>query len=204
MAEDLGPDAIAIILSGSGSDGSRGVRDIKRAGGRVFVESPESAKFDGMPLSALATGVVERAAMAGELPALLTQSEADSQKESDDELLAETPMESVLRLLRDQFGLDFSVYKTTTVSRRVLRRTELLGSIGLAEYAEHLRMDADELSSLYHDLLIGVTRFLRDPEAFEYLEKHVIPEILNRVAESEEIRVWVAGAQPARKPIPLP
>ena len=94
---------------------------------------------------------------------------------------------------RGWFGLDFSVYKTTTVSRRVLRRTELLGSIGLAEYAEHLRMDADELSSLYHDLLIGVTRFLRDPEAFEYLEKHVIPEILDRVPESEEIRVWVAG-----------
>jgi two-component system CheB/CheR fusion protein len=195
LAEDLGPDAIAIILSGSGSDGSRGVRDIKRAGGLVFVESPESAKFDGMPLSALATGVVDESAAAGALPALLTQSEKAAEPvEGDAELLeTETPMESVLRLLRDQFGLDFSVYKTTTVGRRVLRRTELLGSIDLAEYAERLRNDPDELSALYYDLLIGVTRFFRDPEAFDYLEQHVIPEILDRVPESEEIRLWVAG-----------
>jgi two-component system CheB/CheR fusion protein len=195
LAEDLGPDATGIILSGSGSDGSRGVRDIKRAGGQVFVESPESAKFDGMPLSALATGVVDDSAAAGDLPLILTQPETPATSpESDGDLLpAETPMECVLRLLRDQFGLDFSVYKTTTVSRRVLRRTELLGSIELAEYAERLRVDPDELSALYYDLLIGVTRFFRDPEAFEFLEQNVIPEILDRVPESEEIRVWVAA-----------
>src|ERR1043166_9364195 len=140
LAEDVGPDAIAIILSGSGSDGSPGVRDIKRAGGRGFVGSPESAKFDGMPLSALATGVVDDSAAAGELPKLLTQSEtaAAVAAANPDLLEAETPMEAVLRLLRDQFGLDFSVYKTTTVSRRVLRRTELLGPMVLAENAPRL------------------------------------------------------------------
>jgi two-component system, chemotaxis family, CheB/CheR fusion protein len=195
LAEDLGPDAIAIILSGSGSDGSRGVRDIKRAGGRVYVESPDSAKFDGMPLSALATGVVDESAPAKDIPRFLTEAEspAVAPETSADLAFKETPMESVLRLLRDQFGLDFSVYKTTTVSRRILRRTELLGSLDLAEYAERLRVDPDELGSLYHDLLIGVTRFFRDPEAFEFLEQHVIPEILDRVPESEEIRLWVAG-----------
>src|ERR1051325_5606868 len=187
LAEDLGPDAVAIVLSGSGSDGSRGVRDVKRAGGRVFVETPESAKFDGMPLSALATGVVDQSAAAKDLPGLLTQSEnAEAVPEpGSDSFSSETPMESVLRLLRDQFGLDFSVYKTTTVSRRVLRRTELLGSMDLADYAERLRTDPDELGALYYDLLIGVTRFFRDPEAFDFLEQRVIPEILDRVPEGD-------------------
>src|SRR5437762_4876130 len=172
LAEDLGPDAVAIILSGSGSDGSRGLRDVKRAGGRVYVESPESAKFDGMPLSALATGVVDESAAAADLPLVLTAPETPVVSEADsDRDLPETPMESVLRLLRDQFGLDFSVYKTTTVSRRILRRTDLLGSIDLAEYAERLRLDPDELGALYYDLLIGVTRFFRDPEAFEFIEQ---------------------------------
>src|SRR5205823_2735415 len=194
LAEDVGPDAVGIVLSGSGSDGSRGIRDIKRAGGRVYVESPDSAKFDGMPLSALASGVVDESAPARDIPRFLAEPESPTASEAIADLVYnETPMESVLRLLRDQFGLDFSVYKTTTVSRRILRRTELLGSLDLAEYAERLRMDPDELSSLYHDLLIGVTRFFRDPEAFEFVEQHVIPEILDRVPESEEIRLWVAG-----------
>ena len=194
LAEDVGPDAVGIVLSGSGSDGSRGIRDIKRAGGRVYVESPDSAKFDGMPLSALASGVVDESAPARDIPRFLAKPESPTGSETIADLVYnETPMESVLRLLRDQFGLDFSVYKTTTVSRRILRRTELLGSLDLAEYAERLRMDPDELSSLYHDLLIGVTRFFRDPEAFEFVEQHVVPEILDRVPESEEIRLWVAG-----------
>src|SRR5262249_18796458 len=105
----------------------------------------------------------------------------------------ETPMESVLRLLRDQFGLDFSVYKASTVSRRILRRVQLMGLLDVTEYADRLRLDSEELGSLYHDLLIGVTRFFRDPEAFELLEQHVIPEILDRVPESEELRIWTAG-----------
>jgi two-component system, chemotaxis family, CheB/CheR fusion protein len=195
LAQDLGPEAIGVVLSGSGSDGSRGIREIKRMGGRVFVENPDSAKFDGMPLSALATGMVDRSATAGEIARLLIE-DATQTLEVEPESEAfynETPMESVLRLLRDQFGLDFSVYKTTTVSRRILRRVQLVGSEDLAEYAERLRLDPDELSLLYHDLLIGVTRFFRDPDAFDFLEQHVIPDILDRTPESEELRVWVAG-----------
>ena len=193
LAEDVGPDAVGIILSGSGSDGSRGIRDIKRAGGRVFVESVDSARFDGMPLSALATGIVDQSAAAKDIPRFLAFDAAADVPETSDTLSDESPMESVLRMLRDQFGLDFSVYKTTTVGRRILRRTELLGSMDLAEYAERLRLDPDELGALYYDLLIGVTRFFRDPEAFEFIEQSVIPEILDRVPESEEIRLWVAG-----------
>jgi two-component system CheB/CheR fusion protein len=197
LAQDVGPDAVGIILSGSGSDGSRGVREIKRMGGLVFVESPDSARFDGMPLSALATGMVDQSAAAGEIPLLLIQDKSQNTAADltieIDEFYDETPMESVLRLLRDQFGLDFSLYKTSTVSRRILRRVQMMGSVDLTDYSERLRLDTDELSLLYHDLLIGVTRFFRDPDAFEFLERHVIPEILDRVPESDEIRVWVAG-----------
>ena len=203
LARDLGPDAVAIILSGSGSDGSRGIRDIKRAGGYVFVESPESANFDGMPLSALATGMVDRAAAAKDIPHFLTL-DASGQIETEPEpIIDESPMESVLRLLRDQFNLDFSLYKTTTVSRRILRRVELLGSVDLADYVQRLRIDPDELNSLYFDLLIGVTRFFRDPEVFDFLEKNVFPEILERVPERDEIRIWVAGCATGEEPYSL-
>ena len=192
LAQDVGRDAVAIILSGSGSDGSRGVLEVKRAGGRVYVESPECAKFDGMPLSAMATGVVDRSGAAKDIPQFLNEEGPEVEIEPEP-VLDESPMDAVLRLLRDQFNLDFSLYKTTTVGRRILRRVELWGSTDLADYADRLRSDPEELSRLYHDLLIGVTRFFRDPEAFEVLEREVIPEILQRVPEDEEIRIWVAG-----------
>ena len=205
LAQDVGPDAIGIILSGSGSDGSRGVREIKRQGGRVFVENPENAKFDGMPLSALATGMVDNSGAASEIARFLID-EVNSPRELEPPVETdydETPTESVLRLLRDQFGLDFSVYKASTVSRRILRRVQMMGSLDLTEYADRLRLDSEELSSLYHDLLIGVTRFFRDPEAFEFLEQHVIPDILDRVPESEELRIWVAGCATGEEPYSL-
>jgi two-component system CheB/CheR fusion protein len=195
LAQDAGADAVGIVLSGSGSDGSRGIRFIKRMGGRVFVENPDSAKFDGMPLSALATGMVDASAEAGQIARLLVE-DGDTSSEWDsepDETYNETPLEAVLRLLRNQFGLDFSEYKTSTVSRRILRRLQMSGCVDLAEYAQRLRPDSGELGALYHDLLIGVTRFFRDPDAFDFLEQHVFPDILDRVPESEQIRVWVAG-----------
>jgi two-component system CheB/CheR fusion protein len=192
LSQDSGPDAIAIILSGSGSDGSRGIRDIKRAGGQVFVENPASAKFDGMPLSALATGIVDESASAKDLPRFLFE-EPEQTTVAEPDFLAETPLDSVLRMLRDQLGLDFSMYKPTTVSRRILRRVELLGLPDLADYATMLGTDPEELGLLYKDLLIGVTRFFRDPEAFEVIENKVVPDLLEKLPDGEEIRLWVAG-----------
>ncbi len=190
LAQDQGSRSAAVILSGTGSDGSRGLQKVKRAGGLVVVENPESAKFDGMPASAIATGEVDHvvearevaSALLGHPPARATQASVD-----------QSPLDEVFRLLRDQFGLDFSLYKTSTVSRRVLRRVELQASADLGEYVEKLRSDPQELSSLYRDLLIGVTRFFRDPEAFQHLEEIAVPEILSRVPEGEEVRAWVAG-----------
>ncbi|MEO7094943.1 MAG: CheR family methyltransferase, partial [Polyangiales bacterium] len=110
----------------------------------------------------------------------------------DLEALSEDPtMDTIFRMLRDQFGIDFSIYKTTTVGRRVQRRVDMLHFNNLADYAAQL--DADELNALYQDLLIGVTQFFRDPGAFDLLEREIIPALLEKVPPSEEIRVWVAG-----------
>jgi two-component system CheB/CheR fusion protein len=193
LAQDIGAHSVAVILSGSGSDGSRGILEIKRAGGLVLAESIASAKFDGMPLSAQATGVVDHAHMPRDLARILIglpPLEADNPIE---ELSDDPAMDELFHLLRDSFGLDFSLYKITTVARRIQRRLEMLRIDGVSAYVEQLRTDPDELNSLYRDLLIGVTQFFRDPGAFELLEREVIPQILDRVPPGDEIRVWCAG-----------
>ncbi|NVB78015.1 MAG: PAS domain S-box protein [Kofleriaceae bacterium] len=195
LALDVGVDAVGVVLSGSGSDGSRGIVDIKRAGGTVYVESPATAKFDGMPLSAQSTGIVDYSATPRDLaralcglPPLDPESDATDPALSDD-----ASMDALLRLLRDGFGIDFSLYKITTVSRRVQRRADLVRAATLEAYVEIVRNDPDELDALYQDLLIGVTQFFRDPEAFAILERDVIPQLLEKIPPEQEIRVWCAG-----------
>jgi two-component system CheB/CheR fusion protein len=198
LAEDLGPRGVAVVLSGSGSDGSHGIVAVKAAGGLVLAESAETAGFDGMPLSAAATGVVDFTGAPHELAAFLTGGlpAASGRAARERELEAvrsDDPVTQVLVLLHEQFGIDFSRYKTTTVGRRLERRVALKGLPDVAAYAEELRSDPEELSALYQDLLIGVTRFFRDPEAFAVIERNVVPEILGKVPRTEQIRVWVAG-----------
>ena len=202
LAHDLGERAIAVVLSGSGSDGSRGVKEIRRAGGVVFCESPDTAAFNGMPLSALATGAVDQVlgpeAIAQAI-ARLGQPDADPAGSLDptageDEESA--GVAAILRLLRDEHGIDFSHYKASTVTRRIERRLTLNHSLDLPNYIETLRADARELNLLYEDLLIGVTRFFRDDRAFQVLEERIIPEIVERAAKEDPaaaIRVWVPG-----------
>jgi two-component system, chemotaxis family, CheB/CheR fusion protein len=193
LAQDAGPQAVAIVLSGSGSDGSRGVVDVKRAGGLVLAESPITAKFDGMPLAAAATGAVDHAHGPPDLARLLCGL-PPLETAIEDHLLSEDPaMDAVLRLLRDNFGIDFSLYKMTTVGRRIQRRVELLRLPGLPEYVDQLITEPDELNRLYQDLLIGVTQFFRDPEAFDAIERDVIPKLLDQVKPDEELRIWIAG-----------
>jgi two-component system CheB/CheR fusion protein len=193
LAQDQGPQAVAVVLSGSGSDGSRGIIDVKRAGGMVLSESVASAKFDGMPLSAQATGVVDDSRVPRDLARILCGL-PPLEATDDAEPLSEDPaMDAALRLLREQFGIDFSLYKTSTVARRVQRRADLFRADSIAAYVEQLRQDPDELNTLYQDLLIGVTQFFRDPEAFETLEREVIPQIIERVPPAQELRLWVAG-----------
>jgi two-component system, chemotaxis family, CheB/CheR fusion protein len=194
LAQDVGPQAVAIVLSGSGSDGSRGIVEIKRAGGLVLAETATSAKFDGMPLSAAASGVVDHTHTPPDLARLLCGLAPLEATAAESQILSEDPsMDAVLRLLRDNFGIDFSLYKMTTVGRRIQRRVEILRLAALPEYVEQLMSDPEELNKLYQDLLIGVTQFFRDPEAFETLEHEVIPKLIEALKPEEELRVWIAG-----------
>jgi len=203
LAHDAGDRALGVILSGTGSDGSRGIQEIRRAGGVVFCESPDSAQFDGMPLSAIATGVVDHVRSPEEIAsaiAMLASPALSPEKHSDSALTDArsgpgTGLEALLTLLQDAYGIDFSYYKASTVTRRIERRLSM-AAMDLDTYVEVVRTDPRELNALYEDLLIGVTRFFRDEPAFEVLERTIIPEILEAVAaegEEAQIRVWIPG-----------
>ena len=195
LAHDAGADAVGVVLSGSGSDGSRGILDIKKSGGVVMIESPATAKFDGMPLSAQETGVVDHAASPRDIARILCGLPPLEMPDylEEDALANEPAMDSLLRLLRDSFGIDFSLYKTTTVGRRIQRRVDLLRIPTVDAYVDQLREDPAELNALYQDLLIGVTQFFRDPEAFDMIERVVVPQILDEVPAEQEVRIWCAG-----------
>jgi two-component system, chemotaxis family, CheB/CheR fusion protein len=196
LAEDVGPRAIAIVLSGTGSDGTRGVRAIHEAGGLVMAQSEESAKFDGMPRNAVDTGLVDLVQAPEELADALLRFLTHHSRFSVEQpasAIEEGPLGRILALLQQECGIDFSEYKSSTVGRRIERRLLLSDSRDLEGYLERLGKDNEELRSLYKDLLIGVTRFFRDPEAFQRLRVEVIPELLRRLAPQEEFRVWVPG-----------
>jgi two-component system CheB/CheR fusion protein len=194
MARDLGEHAVAVVLSGSGSDGARGVQEVHKAGGTVFCESPDTAQFNGMPLSAIRSGAADRVLAPEEIAraiAALTRPDDEAAPTTSPE--ERHGMGAILRLLRDEYGIDFSQYKAGTVTRRIERRLALNRSLDIDMYVDQLRGDPRELSSLYEDLLIGVTRFFRDEDAFAVLEQHVIPDLIERTPEGEQIRVWVPG-----------
>ena len=195
LAQELGTRPVAVVLSGSGSDGSRGVAEIKKAGGTVLCESPDTAQFNGMPLSAIRTGMVDRILSPEEIALALGEFGAPEAMRSGDDAASpdDRGVDAIMRLLRDEYAIDFSHYKASTVTRRIERRLGLNRSLDIEMYVEQLRNDPRELSRLYEDLLIGVTRFFRDDAAFETLEHRIIPEIVERAEPDEQIRVWVAG-----------
>jgi two-component system CheB/CheR fusion protein len=194
LAQDVGGRAVAVILSGSGSDGSRGVQEISKAGGTVFCESTETAQFNGMPLSAIRTGHVDRVLPPEDIALAIAALERPPQERAAADTSDDVHgMEAILQLLRDEYAIDFSHYKAGTVTRRIERRLQFNRAIDIDSYVHRLRNDPRELSSLYEDLLIGVTRFFRDAEAFEALGARVIPDLVDRADANEQIRVWVPG-----------
>jgi two-component system CheB/CheR fusion protein len=202
LAQDLGERSVAVVLSGSGSDGSRGIQDIHRVGGTVLCENPDSAQFNGMPVSAMNTGVVDQVLPAEEIAIALA---AIGRPPAGGQPPVPAPPDedgggAILRLIRDEYGIDFSHYKSTTVTRRIERRLAMNRSLDLDMYVEQLRADPRELNSLYEDLLIGVTRFFRDDAAFEALATKVIPEVIERTSGDEQIRVWVPGCATGQEP----
>ena len=197
LAQDYGRRAIAVVLSGTGSDGSRGLEEVSTAGGLVIAQTERSAKFDGMPSAARATGLVDLSLDPEDMPnALLRYRERPdiAQLVTAFEIVAadEDDLTAIFRLLRDQHGIDFSYYKLNTVVRRTERRLQLNRIDSVQNYVTRLREDPHELNSLYRDLLVGVTRFFRDEEAFDRLGEEV-DELLASMEPDSEFRAWVAG-----------
>jgi len=193
LAHEAGDRAVAIILSGTGSDGSRGIREVHDAGGLVVVQDPATAKFDGMPRSAIDTKAADLVLPPGAIPDALLRHVRHPRAVPAAPVPVPVGVEAVFRLLRDAYGIDFSYYKPDTVTRRLERRLSLCKVHSLDEYARRLAEDPAELNLLYKDLLIGVTRFFRDEEAFARLAEDVLPGLIERLGPGEEFRAWVTG-----------
>lgn len=205
LADDQGEQSIAVILSGSGSDGMLGVKAIKERGGFTIVQG--SGRFPprhiGMPSSAIGTGLVDLVLPAEAIPAKLA--EYIQSFDALSELTAEgnrrvgrgvdptSIREAICGILRDRLAHDFSGYKDRTFMRRVQRRMQVLQIGSASDYVEHLRTDANEVSLLFADLLISVTNFFRDKDAFEALEQNVIPRLFEGKGAGDTVRVWVPG-----------
>jgi two-component system CheB/CheR fusion protein len=199
LAGAAGASAIGVILSGTGTDGSDGIRFIERAGGLVLAQSPESAQFDAMPRSAVDTGACHFVAPPEEMPAILLDHAADPARHPTQtgEALQlteqETDYREVFNLLQREYNLDFTRYKTGTVGRRITRRMGYRRIREVSAYLKILDSDKQELEDLYHDLLIGVTEFFRDEKPFELLEATIIPALFAGLYPGEDMRAWSAG-----------
>ena len=196
LAADQGDKAVAVILSGTGSDGMRGVRAIKESGGMVMVQKETTAKFDGMPRSAIATGLADFILPPEEMPrqllSFVKHPEQTRSERSDTILTDEDGLARIFSLLRDRHKIDFTYYKPSTVVRRIERRMTVNHINELYDYVKFLESYPREQTTLYRELLIGVTSFFRDVEAFNNLAEEHIPALLERVG-GNQVRFWVAG-----------
>jgi len=200
LAEEYGPRAVSVVLSGTGTDGSAGLQTIKAKGGWTLAQDPAEAKFDGMPKSAIATGRVDLVlpiAQIGEAIVERVQSAGDGAGSPEQPIsgVTEHGLQSVLAMIEAKTGRDFSAYKPGTLARRLDRRIGMANpdAPSLESYIDRLDSDADELDSLVDDMLIHVTRFFRDPEVFDHLAADVLPALIAAHPAGQPIRVWVAG-----------
>ena len=197
LAQDQRERAIGIVLSGTGSDGTLGARAIKGEGGMVMVQNPASAEYDGMPRSAIATGLVDYELPPAEMPAQLIAYVAHAFGKLPRSAASPPPAENTLKrifvLLRAQTGHDFSQYKPSTICRRIERRMAIQQIETMDGYVKYLQQTPAEVQALFRDMLIGVTSFFRDPEAFSALEKQVLPRLFASKPAGGVIRVWSPG-----------
>lgn len=191
LANDRGASAACVILSGTGADGTLGLRAIKESGGMCVVQEPRTARYDGMPLSAESTGLVDFVLPPSRIVPAILQFFNSSDAELAEEVLLADARRICMHLL-EQSGHDFSGYKMSTLVRRIRRRLQVLNIAHTRDYLRHLQRDPDEVDALVNEFLINVTRFFRDPELFETLrEKAIRPMVAS--ADGDELRVWVPG-----------
>jgi two-component system CheB/CheR fusion protein len=189
--------AIAIVLSGGGTDGAVGIKAIKEEGGLLMVQHPDEAEYDSMPRAAIATGLVDVVLGVRDLAQkLIDYVSYTPQVPNDPEGLTKGQQETIQRILAQvqvRTGHDFSQYKRSTILRRVKRRMQLTGHETLESYLTYLRHNAIEVGSMFNDILIGVTNFFRDPQAWQALAERTIPHIFEKKQKGEPIRMWTIG-----------
>jgi two-component system CheB/CheR fusion protein len=204
LADDAQDRAIAIVLSGTASDGALGVRDVKAVGGITMAQSPETAKYDGMPRAAIATGAIDLVLEPNEIAAelvriarhtaeILPSLSANRAAVAAPETTREPALERIFTLLRGTTGVDFKRYKLPTIERRIQRRMLLHKLTRLDEYVRFLDAHKPEILALYQDILIHVTRFFREPESFQALTSVVLPRLMETRHSEQSIRIWVSG-----------
>jgi two-component system, chemotaxis family, CheB/CheR fusion protein len=197
LAADQGHTAVCILFSGSGSDGTLGLRGVKEHGGMVMAQTPDSAQHDPMLRSAIATGLVDHVLPPEQLAEKLLEYATYLRGLTlpQDKATSITPDEfrEIYALVRRNSGHDFSRYKTGTLSRRILRHMQVLQLASVSQYIDRLRQDGAEVDRLFRDLLIGVTHFFRDPEAWQSLATEVIPRLVEYAVVAGELRIWIPG-----------
>jgi two-component system CheB/CheR fusion protein len=199
LAQDQHERAICIVLSGTGTDGTLGLKAIKGEGGMAMVQAPETAAYDGMPRSAIATGLVDYVLPPGKMPEQLIAYVQHAFGPRPKPIAAPSPsaadtLQKVFILLRAQTGHDFSQYKQATIRRRIERRMAVAQIDRLEDYVRYLRESPQETETLFRELLIGVTNFFRDPQAFASLQEHVISRLdFAAGPPGRSVRIWVPG-----------
>jgi two-component system CheB/CheR fusion protein len=197
LAEAYGPRAVAVVLSGTGPDGASGIKRIKENGGLAVVQEPTEAEYDDMPRNSLATGFIDYISPVTSMPALIRSYQERVRKSPDGDLGPQAPdlatLREVLTLLRVRTGHDFSNYKPATMLRRIERRIHVHGLMDARQYIQTLRERPEEIGLLLNELLISVTNFFRDPEAYLVLERQVVPRLFEHKSAGDHVRVWAAG-----------
>lgn len=198
LAKDQEKNAIAIILSGTGSDGALGIRAIKEYGGMTMSQDYKSAKFDGMPRSSAATGMIDFVLppkqLAAELMEFFKHPFVKKTKQIEDLInSSQNQLSKVIAILRDEKGVDFTLYKENTIIRRLEKRISINRFTKIEEYVKFLARNKREVDILFNELLIGVTRFFRDEESFTVLKSEIIPRIAENSNTEKEIRIWTPG-----------
>jgi two-component system CheB/CheR fusion protein len=201
LAEEQRHMAIGVVLSGTATDGTLGLEEIKAGGGITFAQD-DTAQHDGMPRSAVASGAVDFVlppeGIAEEIARIaahpfVAPGPQDARAAARGPAPGKTEVAPVLRHLRAATGADFTQYKASTLVRRIIRRMVLLKKDGIGAYADHLRAHPGEAESLFQDILINVTSFFRDAEMFQVLKARVVPALLRNRSPDDPLRVWVPG-----------
>ena len=213
LAADQSSRAIGVILSGSASDGALGLAAVKAEGGITFAQEPATARYDGMPSAAIAANAADFVLPPNEIAAELARlgqhrylrpgSSPAARREAESATVEADALTKIFVTLRNAFRVDFGNYRSSTIRRRIDRRMALLKMDSLDEYAAYLRDHHDEVEELYHDVLIMVTEFFREPEVYDALQKDVLPKIVAAKHDDDQIRFWVPGCATGEEPYSL-